>query len=67
MYIFKEKSNNNNKLNLREDYYMKFVKGMVIGGLISAGAYMLYMESSTKTKKMVMKKGKQALKRMGIM
>ena len=46
---------------------MKFVKGMVIGGLVSAGAYMLYMESSNKTKKMVMKKGKQALKRMGIM
>ena len=46
---------------------MKFVKGMVIGTLVSAGAYWMYMESSSKTKKTVMKKGKQALKRMGIL
>lgn len=46
---------------------MKFVKGMIIGTMVSAGIAMMYMESSNRTKKMVMKKGKQVAKRMGIM
>lgn len=43
---------------------MKFVKGMVIGSIIAAGAVMMYKESNTKKK--VMKKGKQFIRKMGI-
>lgn len=46
---------------------MKFVKGMVIGTMVSAGLAMMYMETSNKTKKNIMKKGKQVAKKMGIM
>ena len=46
---------------------MKFVKGMLIGTMISAGAYMMYKESSNKTRKTIMKKGKQMARKMGIM
>lgn len=46
---------------------MKFVKGMILGTMISAGAYMMYMESSSKTKKKIMKTGKQMAKKIGIM
>lgn len=46
---------------------MKFVKGMILGTLVSAGAYMMYMEASNKTKKNIMKKGKQMARKMGIM
>ena len=45
---------------------MKFVKGMIIGGIVSAGAYMMYKESSNKTRKSIMKMGKQMIKKMGI-
>lgn len=46
---------------------MKFVKGMVIGTMISAGVAMMYMESTSRTRKTLMKKGKQVAKKMGIM
>ncbi len=46
---------------------MKFVKGMVIGTMVSAGIAMAYMESTNRTKKTLMKKGKQVAKKMGIM
>ena len=46
---------------------MKFVKGMVIGTMASAGIAMMYMETSNKTKKNIVKKGRQVAKRMGIM
>lgn len=46
---------------------MKFVKGMVIGAVASAGIAMMYMESTNRTKKTIMKKGKQMAKKMGIM
>ncbi len=45
---------------------MKFVKGMVIGGMVSAGAIMFYKEMSGKSKKQMIKKGKQFAKKMGI-
>lgn len=44
---------------------MKFVKGMVIGTLVSAGVAMMYTETGMNKKKM-MKKGKQLAKKMGI-
>lgn len=37
---------------------MKFVKGMIIGGMVSAGAMMVYKEMSGKNKKQMIKKGK---------
>ena len=45
---------------------MKFVKGMLIGGMAAMGAIMMYNEMSNKSKKQMMKKGKQFVKRMGI-
>lgn len=45
---------------------MKFVKGMVMGTLLSAGVVMLYNEKNTMKKNKMMKKGKQLIKKMGI-
>lgn len=45
---------------------MKFVKGMMIGTLISAGMLMMYNETNNVSKKKMMKKGKQFAKKMGI-
>lgn len=45
---------------------MKFIKGIVMGSLISAGMMMMYTESSGTNKKKMMKKGKQMVKKMGI-
>lgn len=44
---------------------MKFTKGMILGGMITAGVMMMY-ENNMNTKK-IMKKGKQIARRMGIM
>lgn len=46
---------------------MKFVKGMIMGGIISAGAMMMYNEMSGKNKKQMIKKGKQFARKMGIL
>lgn len=46
---------------------MKFVKGMIMGGIVSAGAMMLYKEMSGKSKKQMIKKGKQFARKMGIL
>ncbi len=46
---------------------MKFVKGVMIGGLITTGLVMMYAESDMMNKKKLMKKGKQFAKKMGIM
>jgi len=45
---------------------MKFMKGMVMGTLISAGAIMLYSERNAMKKNRMVKKGKQFVKKMGI-
>lgn len=45
---------------------MKFVKGVMIGGLITTGLVMMYAESGMMNKKAMMKKGKQFAKKMGI-
>ena len=45
---------------------MKFVKGMVMGTLISAGIVMMYNERNSKKKNKMVKKGKQFIKKMGI-
>lgn len=46
---------------------MKFVKGVMIGGLITTGLVMIYTETGMANKKKMMKKGKQLVKKMGIM
>ena len=46
---------------------MKFVKGMMIGTVMSAGILMMYMENNRMNKKKMIKKGKQIAKKMGIM
>ncbi len=45
---------------------MKFVKGMIIGGMATAGAMYMYKEMSGRSKKQMIKKGKQFAKKMGI-
>lgn len=46
---------------------MKFIKGMIMGGIVSAGAMMMYKEMSGKDRKQMIKKGKQFAKKMGIL
>ena len=45
---------------------MKFVKGMIIGGIVTAGIAMVYAETMDQNKKKMMKKGKQLVKKLGI-
>ena len=45
---------------------MKFMKGVMIGTIVSAGAIWMYSEVSGKDKKKMMKKGKKFLKEMGM-
>ena len=43
---------------------MKFVKGMLMGSMIAAGTMMMYSESIDSSKKKMIKKGKQMMKKM---
>lgn len=45
---------------------MKFVKGMILGGLITTGIMMMYNENEMMNKKKMIKKGRQFVKKMGI-
>ncbi len=45
---------------------MNFVKGMVVGSLISAGVVMMCTEGMSNDKKKIIKKGKQFVRKMGI-
>ncbi len=46
---------------------MKFVKGLVIGGLVTTGMVMLWQNDNMFNKNKMMKKGKKFAKKMGIM
>lgn len=47
---------------------MKFVEGMLIGGMLTIGATMMYNEMVTKKDaRKMMKKGRQFVKKMGLM
>lgn len=46
---------------------MKFVKGMVIGGFISAGVAMMCSETMGQSRKKMVKMGRQFARKMGIM
>ncbi len=45
---------------------MKFMKGMLIGGIVTAGIAMMYAETMDQSKRRMMKKGRQFAKKMGI-
>lgn len=45
---------------------MKFVKGIVIGSMITAGAYMLYADNMGLNRKKMMKQGRKLMKKMGM-
>ena len=45
---------------------MRFVKGVALGAIITAGAMMLYSGSVDDEKKKMIKKGKQFAKKLGI-
>ncbi len=45
---------------------MKFVKGMLLGGIVTAGIAMACAESMGQNKKRMIRKGKQFAKKMGI-
>lgn len=46
---------------------MDFVKGMIVGTAMIAGATFIYGEMTNSNKKKMMKKGKQFVKKMGMM
>ncbi len=46
---------------------MKFIKGMIIGGIITTGVAMMYSDGMGSTKKKMMKKGKNFAKKIGMM
>lgn len=45
---------------------MKFVKGMLVGSIVSASIVLAYTETMGQDKKKLMKKGKQIMKKIGI-
>lgn len=46
---------------------MNFIKGVILGTVISAGAWMLYKETNKNSRSKVMKQGKKFMKNMGMM
>ncbi len=46
---------------------MNFVKGMLVGTMVSAGIMWMYADGMGMNKKSMMKKGKQMVRKMGIM
>lgn len=45
---------------------MKFTKGILVGGLITTGLIMMYSDKNTINKNKMIKKGKQFVKKLGI-
>ena len=45
---------------------MKLVKGILLGSMLTAGAYMLYSDNMEMSRKRMMKKGKKLMKKMGM-
>ena len=46
---------------------MKFIKGIMIGGLITTGIMMMYNDADKMSRKNLMKKGKKFARKMGMM
>ena len=45
---------------------MRFVKGMIIGGILAAGVALVCADGMCDNKKRMMKKGKQFVRKLGI-
>ena len=45
---------------------MKFIKGIVIGSMLTAGAYMLYSDNMESSRKKMMKQGRRFMRKMGM-
>ena len=45
---------------------MKFIKGVMIGGLVTTGLVIMYTDTGMMSRKKMMKKGKQMAKKFGI-
>lgn len=45
---------------------MKFIKGIIIGGMVSAGLVMMYGETMGFNKKKMMKQGKRMIRKIGM-
>lgn len=43
---------------------MKFVKGVLIGTMVTAGTMMMYSDSIDSSKRKILRKGKQMMKKM---
>ena len=43
---------------------MRFAKGVILGTIVTAGTMMMYSDSIDSSKKKMMKKGKQMMKKM---
>lgn len=43
---------------------MRFAKGVILGTIVTAGTMMMYSDSIDSSKKKMMKKGKQMIKKM---
>ena len=66
-YRNNKKTNNKNINKIQEEkIMMKFMKGVMLGTIVSAGAIWMYGEATNKGKKKMMKKGKKFLKDMGM-
>lgn len=46
---------------------MKFVKGMLLGGIVTAGVAMMCTDAMGESKRKMMKKGKKIARKMGIL
>lgn len=46
---------------------MKFVKGLLVGGLITTGMMMMWTDNNNMNTKKITRKGKQFAKKMGIL
>ncbi len=46
---------------------MKFLKGMIVGGMIAAGTAMICADGMSTSKRKMIKKGRQIAKKMGML
>lgn len=46
---------------------MKFAKGVIVGGIITTGLFMMYNNTNSIGKRGIIKRGKKMARRMGIL
>ena len=62
----KKKIINNIKIFWKGGKKMRFTKGLMLGTLLTAGAMMMYSEGIDNSKKKMVKKSKQFMKKIGL-